>query len=73
VRSLAGLALLLLGGCGETIFIDPDGPRKAELVITTAQRLVVEGDPRTYLFLRVKTRGRLDDVRFSVVGPVGQL
>lgn len=73
MRSLAGLALLLLGGCGETIFIDPDGPRKAELVITTAQRLVVEGDPRTYLFLRVKTRGRLDDVRFSVVGPAGQL
>lgn len=73
MRLLPCAALLVLWGCGETIFIDPDGPRKAELVLTNAERLLVEGDPRTYLFLRVKTRGRLDDVRFSVVGPAGQL
>lgn len=73
VASCSALAAsLLLGGCGDTVFVDPDAEWKASLVLREARRFTIPGDPRDYVFVRIPTRRRPDDLRLGVLGPDGR-
>lgn len=50
------------------VLVDPDAELKAELVIEEAQRLVVEGDPRAYLWVKAGNRTAIDRVELVVTG-----
>ena len=62
------LAALLTSACGEVVFVDPDAALKAELVFGLNEHLVVEGDPRTYLHVRVRSREAISQLQLSALG-----
>lgn len=59
-------------GCGEVIFVDPDADLKRALSFAQADRLIVDGDPRGYFFVRVTTSQRASELRFWVQGNEGR-
>lgn len=74
VRPVVALGCLFAAfGCGDVVFVDPDAALKSELVLVEAQRLNIEGDPRTYLHVRIGGRRGLDLVRLSARGVDGTI
>lgn len=69
--SIAALLCLTAVRCAPVVFVDPDADLKAQLVIDEAQRLLVDGDPRSYFFVRIRGREGADLVRLSALGADG--
>src|SRR5688500_2511349 len=63
--------LLLLAGCGNVVFVDPDAALKAKLQFGVVERLIVDGDPRAYFHVRIKSREAIDRISLSASGPIG--
>ncbi len=66
------VGVLLCGACGDTILIDPDADWKASLVLREARRFTIPGDARDYVFVRIPTRRRPEDLRLSLLGAEGR-
>lgn len=66
-------AVALLAGCGNVVFIDPDATLKDELIVTDADRLRVDGDPRSYFHVVIGTRQGLDLFQLAASGPEGTI
>ncbi len=69
--SFAALVCLASLSCAPVVFVDPDADLKAQLVIDQAERLLVDGDPRAYFFVRIRGRGGEDLIRLSALGADG--
>lgn len=64
-------ALLVLSGCGNVVFVDPDAALKAKLQLGGVERLVVKDDPRGYFHVRIRSREGIDRVRLMASGASG--
>jgi hypothetical protein len=54
------------------VFVDPEADLKRQLEIEQAERLVIEGDPRAYFFVRVRNRSAADRIELSLQGTAGR-
>lgn len=71
-RFVPGMFVLFAASCGEVTFVDPFAAEKARLQLVEAERLIVEGDPRVYVLVRVGSRNlKLADLQLTLSGPDG--
>ncbi len=62
---------LLFAGCGGVVFVDPDAALKRKLQFGLVERLIVAGDPRAYLHVRIESRDAIDRIELSVSSVAG--